>query len=269
MLIYKVIQKLKELYPQLEIVLWAHKEAGKLRINDVNILRNINLNLIEKQLENGGEAAEHELLLYFAEYIEKRYVNNRTYHRKKGAGRPPINLTETQIRYAVENTKSNWQAAVFLKVQFNTYKKYADMYGLYDSHKNMGGKGVFRKKMFKEKISLEDIFANKRPSYNGTHLKRRLIQEQIREDKCEICGENKPRLIDGEKPLILDFKDANFKNFALENLRLICYNCAFKVRGKVKMNFKRKLSEQVNDANIPIPEKKDVGDDIFDKFNKK
>ena len=43
-------------------------------------------------------------------------------------GRPPIALTESQIRYAMYNTYSNQQAARFLNLAYNTYKKYAKSY---------------------------------------------------------------------------------------------------------------------------------------------
>ena len=60
-----------------------------------------------------------------------------------GIGRSALNISETEIRYAMENTKSNAAAARFLKVSFTTYKKYARMYTdsksgktLYELHKN-------------------------------------------------------------------------------------------------------------------------------------
>ena len=45
-----------------------------------------------------------------------------------GKGREPLGLTENQIRYAMKNTPSNRQAATFLRVSFNSYKKYALQY---------------------------------------------------------------------------------------------------------------------------------------------
>ena len=41
-----------------------------------------------------------------------------------GRGRSALNLSESEIRYAMENSKSNSEAARFLKVSFTTYKKY-------------------------------------------------------------------------------------------------------------------------------------------------
>ena len=60
-----------------------------------------------------------------------------------GRGRSALNIGESEIRYAMENTKSNAEAARFMKVSFTTYKKYAKMYTdpatgktLYDMHTN-------------------------------------------------------------------------------------------------------------------------------------
>ena len=66
-----------------------------------------------------------------------------------GRGRSALNLSESEIRYAMENSKSNSEAARFLKVSFTTYKKYAKQYTdsksgktLWELHKNQAGKGI-------------------------------------------------------------------------------------------------------------------------------
>ncbi len=40
-------------------------------------------------------------------------------------GRPPLILTEAQIRYAMQNSFGNKDASRFLKVDYRTYKKWA------------------------------------------------------------------------------------------------------------------------------------------------
>ena len=47
---------------------------------------------------------------------------------QKNFGRPPIQLTESQVRYAMENSFGNKAAARFLNIDYRTYKKYAKMY---------------------------------------------------------------------------------------------------------------------------------------------
>ena len=62
--------------------------------------------------------------------------------RMFGTGREPLNLLKTNILYAMENSKSNMEAARFLRVSYPTYKKYAKMYkdddtgqSLFEMHK--------------------------------------------------------------------------------------------------------------------------------------
>ena len=47
---------------------------------------------------------------------------------KPGEGRPPMNISESEIRYAMENTKSCASAARFLKVSYESFRKYAKLY---------------------------------------------------------------------------------------------------------------------------------------------
>ena len=65
-----------------------------------------------------------------------------------GKGREPINLLKSKVLYAMENSKSNAEAARFLRVSYLTYKKYAKLYKdeelgktLFELHKNKAGKG--------------------------------------------------------------------------------------------------------------------------------
>ena len=48
--------------------------------------------------------------------------------RMFGTGREPLNLLKANVIYAMENSKSNMEAARFLRVSYPTYKKYAKMY---------------------------------------------------------------------------------------------------------------------------------------------
>ena len=51
-----------------------------------------------------------------------------THQHNKMNGRPPIHLTESQIRYAMENSYGNKAASRFLNIDYRTYTKYAKMY---------------------------------------------------------------------------------------------------------------------------------------------
>lgn len=145
------------------------------------------------------------------------------------------NLTESQIRYAMLNSKSNREAARFLHVSFQTYRKYAKRYRdsetgltLFEMHKNQAGKNISKSTVLQEGYyRLSDILEGKRPDYNRTKLKRRLIRNNILEEKCQRCGFEERRILDYAVPLLLDWIDGDTTNHRRENLQLLCYNCYF------------------------------------------
>ena len=62
---------------------------------------------------------------------------------KPGEGRPAFNIKESEIRYAMENSKSCAEAARFLKISYEAFRKYAKLYKdeasgktLFEIHKN-------------------------------------------------------------------------------------------------------------------------------------
>jgi hypothetical protein len=224
----KLLEKIRQLYPDLQIVLWTKAERGNIFVNDHKIIKNINLGMMESLLKTGDEDTLRNMLKYYAEYIETRYV--RKIKQFEGQrGRKVTAFTEAQIRYAIANSKSNSHAARFLNVTINTYRKYARIYGLYEGHQNRGGRGIPKgNKWLKAKLS--DVFAGKYPEYHLPTLKERMIKEQIVMNECSMCGEKRQRVEDGLVPLLINFVDGNHANLAQENLRLICYNCAFLTR---------------------------------------
>ena len=150
-----------------------------------------------------------------------------------GIGRSALNISETEIRYAMENTKSNAAAARFLKVSFTTYKKYATLWGLYDDHKNQSGRGIH--KVFRNhNQSLDEILSNKYKNYSLRDLKKRLIDEGYMDEECSVCGYNEKRITDDKICLWLDQTDTNDDNYSFENLRLLCPNCYFTNVGNFK-----------------------------------
>lgn len=191
---------------------------------------------------------------------------------KKG-GRPGRDLTEAVIRNAMKHTQSNFQAARYLNVTIETYRKYAKMYmdqesgkNLYELHKNNSGKGI-KRVSWKHDISVEkinDIMASE--SYravNQQKLKNRLIYEGILRMECYLCGHHEKRVVDYKQPLILNFIDGKKNNWQVENLRMLCYNCYYLYVGNL---FSEKQIKRLEDANAPILKKDEIDWEVDDTF---
>jgi len=150
-------------------------------------------------------------------------------------------LTEDDIRYAMSMTKSNREAGKFLRIANSTYKRYASMYvdketgkTLFELHKNQTGVGVIKgKKVYKGTTGLTAILEGKHPEYSSKNLKRRLIREGFKAEKCDTCGFEERRVTDYTVPLMLIWNDGDKSNHKLENLSLICYNCFYLTMGDV------------------------------------
>ena len=93
---------------------------------------------------------------------------------KRGLGAKPI--LESEIRDAQKKARSAMEAARLLGISYNTYKKYARQYNIFEDLKNPDGKGIRKGYNIKRgKFSLDDILAGKYPDYPIWKLKQRLL----------------------------------------------------------------------------------------------
>ena len=157
-----------------------------------------------------------------------------------GRGRSSYDLPESDIRYAMSNTKSNAEAARFLKVSFTTYKKYAKMYidtasdkTLYDLHTNQAGVGISKDtpRATSGMYSIEKLLEGQYPNYPTWKLRNRLLALAILEEKCNSCGYDERRVTDDTVPLLLDHLDGDDTNHRIENLQMLCLNCYYQQTG--------------------------------------
>jgi len=154
-----------------------------------------------------------------------------------GLGGSGYNFSESDIRYAMQNTRSNLQAARFLRVTPRTYQKYAKMYidsatgkTLWELHKNIPGKGISKhiRKVGYVPKSLDDILNGTLPGPKDVSgFKKRLLRNNILEEKCGVCGFEERRITDYSIPIVLDWIDGDRANCKRDNLRLLCYNCHY------------------------------------------
>jgi hypothetical protein len=156
---------------------------------------------------------------------------------KRERGRPSKFLTKEQIVVAQSKTLSNRAAARYLGMDLVTYRKYAKLYKdeatgktLYELHKNISGKGIPKFIVNeKKKPNLLDILEGRIPHYHfkPKKIKARVIEEGLLPECCNRCKFAERRVTDYRMPLILHHKDGNNRNFRLDNLELLCYNCSF------------------------------------------
>lgn len=192
---------------------------------------------------------------------------------KNKAGRPRRDLSEAVIRNAMRFTQSNFQAARYLNVTIETYRKYARLYidretgkTLYELHKNNSGKGIKRVR-WNHEISIEKInqimSSDSYRAINQQKLKARLIYEGILRMECYKCQHNEKRVIDYKQPLVLSFKDGNKNNWKIDNLEMLCYNCYFLYIGNL---FSEKQIQRLEDANATLLKKGEIDFQVDDSF---
>ena len=177
-------------------------------------------------------------------------------------------LTKDQILRAMKYTKSNMAAARFLGCSYPHYKIYAKLYKneegktLFEAHLNRQGKGI-SKHLYKKKdiTPIMDILEGRVDvsNYSPKELKERLIHEALIKEECYCCEFNERRVLDYKVPLILNFKDGNKKNWKLENLEALCYNCYFLNIGNV---WSKNQLQQMEDYSLKNKFKNDPKPDL-------
>jgi hypothetical protein len=155
-----------------------------------------------------------------------------------------FNITEREIRYAMANSVSNSDAARFLRITLDTYRKYARMFideatglDLYALHKKLNpGKRreKIRSKWFKKGKELMDaVLRGEVKAPTTWQFKHFLLREGIVKEECQDCGFHEHRITDGSIPLQMIFLDGNRENGKRENWKLICYNCYYLQIGNI------------------------------------
>ena len=175
-------------------------------------------------------------------------------------GRPKKILSKEEILNALDVCMSSAAAARYLKVSYNTFKKYAKLHNVWiQGGKNSSGKGIPRVHTnSKRLLSLEKLLSGgmNGKKLNLKKLKDRLVRELVYEEKCDNCGYDEKRITDQRAPLVLTFYDGDRQNYKKENMRLLCYNCRHNLVG----NLTGKQMEYIIDPTSGnIIEKLDLG----------
>lgn len=142
-------------------------------------------------------------------------------------GRRPRRYTDSQLRNAVADSRSIRQTLIRLGVRaeggnYKTIQREIERLGLDTSH--FVGKG-WRKGDSRPALSprrLADMLVEHSP-VDTTTVRKRLLREGLKEQRCEACGLTEWR--GRPVPLELDHINGIHDDHRLQNLRLLCPNC--------------------------------------------
>ena len=145
----------------------------------------------------------------FPNFDPTNYLSKAPKQRtKRGLGARP--LLESEIKDVQQKARSAAEAARMLGVSYNTYKKYAKEYGVFEDLKNPHGIGISKGTNTGTLAhSLDDILDGKYPDYPVWKLKKRLLNNWYMLEKCNNCVFEERRVTDFRVPLVLDFLDGN------------------------------------------------------------
>jgi hypothetical protein len=139
-------------------------------------------------------------------------------------------FTEPQLRAAVAASRSWAETLRRLKYRsaggnWKTLKKYAALWGIPTDHFDPHAASLSGlRRSFFSATPLEDVLVEN-SSYNRGNLKHRLFKDGLKARQCEQCGQGE-EWHGGQLALILDHINGVPDDHRLENLRVLCPNCA-------------------------------------------
>jgi hypothetical protein len=138
-------------------------------------------------------------------------------------------FTEQQLRKAIAESRSWAEALRQLQYQsaggnWLTLKKYARLWGIQTDHFDPDAARLRALQAGNRPVPLEQVLV-KNSTFSRGHLKCRLFNEGIKDKRCELCGQGETWR--GRRmALILDHINGIPNDNRVDNLRIVCPNCA-------------------------------------------
>ena len=199
-----------------------------------------------------------------------------SYEIKNKGGRRQILKSRGEIEQAISVTQSMRQAATYLNLSYNVFKREAIRHNLWNPGKPSDGSKI--KRFHSGKISSEMLLkilrGERLMTYRETMLLKKAFEEGYLECECGNCGENFSHIVSPETPpLVLDFLDRDTTNGKQENLRALCLNCVYMLKSSHKGWYRHReipLNQVIDDELPPNIQVKDEPLDWtpFEKFQK-
>jgi hypothetical protein len=136
-------------------------------------------------------------------------------------------FTENQLREAIAASRSWAETLRRLRYRtaggnWRTLQKYAALWGICTKH--FDANAARREAAERARVPLSDLLTAS-STYSRACLKRRLFAEGVKPRRCETCGQDE--IWHGRRmALILDHINGVPDDHRLENLRILCPNCA-------------------------------------------
>lgn len=171
---------------------------------------------------------------------------------KRGAGYRP--LLQSEIIEAQKHSVFAAGQARWLGISFTTFKRWAIQYGIYKSNPNHKGMTWVRDPE-RGMYPLSKILAgelNDNQKVTAWMVRYKLMNSNVFPLRCNICGYDKKRIVDGKIGILLDHKNGNRRDFRKDNLQFLCLNCMFECgRGYInrgKFMFDSDWSKQLRNS---------------------
>ena len=92
-------------------------------------------------------------------------------------------ITDEEFIKICNDAISMASACAIIGIQFSTFKRRALKLGCYNT--NQSGKGINKK--FTHRYELDDIIDGKHPQYQSNKLRKRLLENGLKKNLCELC----------------------------------------------------------------------------------